>query len=483
MSIYEQYETVIGLEVHIQLATESKAFCTDPTSFGAAPNTQISPVSLGHPGTLPRMNKRQIEYAVKLGLALGCEINRENQFARKNYFYVDLPKGYQITQDDLPICVGGSLKIRLENSTKDIRIHRIHMEEDAGKSIHDQAPKHSLVDLNRAGVPLLEMVSEPDFRSSEEVYSYMSEVRKIVRYLGISDGNMEEGSLRCDVNVSVRKKGDTKLGTRCEVKNVNSLRYAKRAVEFEFKRQVDIIEAGGTITQSTLNFDPATGRTSPMREKENAHDYRYFTDPDLPPVILTDEFIEDVRASLPPLPEQLVQQFTKELGLPEYDALVLTEERSMAEFYLALIKHTKQYKTASNWVINIIKAYLNEEDISIEEFPLSPRTIAALMALVESKKVSFAAASQKLFPALTKQPQQEPEALAKSLNLMQDSDAGSIEHFVDQALAKFPDKVKAYKKGKKGVIGLFMGEVMKLSRGKANPQLANQLLRKKLEEA
>ena len=284
-SPYEQYETVIGLEIHVQLSTKSKAFCADDTSFGGEPNTQVSTISLGHPGTLPRLNKKQIEYAVRLGLALGSEINQVSYFDRKNYFYADLPKGYQITQDRRPVCVGGDLEIRVGEMRKKVRIHHIHMEEDAGKSMHDSDPVNSFIDLNRAGVPLLEVVSEPDLRSPEEVDAYMSAMRQLVKYLEISDGNMEQGSMRCDCNVSVRKKGATKLGERCEIKNLNSMRYARRAINYEVKRQIDLIESGGRVKQQTLNFDPTTGVTSPLREKEDAHDYRYFPEPDLPPVL------------------------------------------------------------------------------------------------------------------------------------------------------------------------------------------------------
>ena len=324
---YEQYETVIGLEVHVQLATQSKAFCGDDASFGGEPNTHVSAISLGHPGTLPRLNKQQVEFAVRLGLALGSEVNLVNTFDRKNYFYADLPKGYQITQDKNPVCIGGELKVTTEAGEKKVRIHHIHMEEDAGKSMHEGDPRDSLIDLNRAGVPLLEIVTEPDLRSADEVDAFMTAMRQLVRYLEVSDGNMEEGSMRCDCNISVRKKGDPNFGKRCEVKNLNSMRFARRAIAYEVKRQIDLIESGGQVEQQTLNFNPETGVTSPLRSKEDAHDYRYFPEPDLPPVVLTADYIEEVRQKLAPLPWALYKRLTTEFELSDYDANLLTEER------------------------------------------------------------------------------------------------------------------------------------------------------------
>ena len=348
MSIYDQYETVIGLEIHLQLATRSKAFCGDDTTFGGEPNTHVSAISLGHPGTLPKLNKTQVEYATRLGLALNCKINQRNCFDRKNYFYLDLPKGYQITQDKHPVCIGGGLEIRLGGEKKYIRLHHIHMEEDAGKSIHDVDPKHSLIDLNRAGTPLLEIVTEPDLRSGEEVDAFMTAMRQLARYLEISDGNMQEGSMRCDVNVSVRKKGETIFGERCEVKNVNSMKYARQAIAYESQRQIDLIENGGTVTRETLNFNPTTGITTPMRDKEDAHDYRYFPDPDLPPVILSPTFIDEVKNRLPKLPNELFTEFTSKYGLSEYEAELLTTEKNTALYFSELAGHTPHYKAAAN---------------------------------------------------------------------------------------------------------------------------------------
>ena len=480
MSVYDNYETVIGLEVHVQLATKSKAFCGDDTTFGADPNTHIGVVSLGHPGTLPKMNKKQVEFAVRLGLALGCKINPRNAFDRKNYFYADLPKGYQITQDKEPICIGGELEVRVGEERKTIRLHHIHMEEDAGKSIHDINPKHSLIDLNRAGVPLLEIVTEPDLRSPEEVDAFMSGMRQLVRYLEISDGNMEEGSLRCDCNVSVRKKGDTQLNARCEVKNMNSMRFARQAIQFEQKRQIDIMENGGSVQQNTLNFDPATGTTSPLRQKEDAHDYRYFPEPDLPPIVLTEEYIEEVKKQMPPLPNELFQQFTSEFKLPVYDTEILTEEKATALYFLDISQNTKHYKAVANLIINKIKPWCNDKKIDISSFPIPTSSIPAFVELIESGKVSSSIAYQRLFPKLIEQPEKIPDVLAEELNILQSADEDFLEKIVNEVLEKNPDKVAAYKKGKKNLMGFFMGQVMRSSQGKAEPKATTALLIKKL---
>ena len=370
-SIYDQYETVIGLEVHVQLGTKSKAFCADSTTFGAKPNTQISTISLAYPGTLPKLNEQQVEYAIRLGLALGCTINERNQFDRKNYFYADLPKGYQITQDAAPICLGGALPIQVKGEERVIRIHHIHMEEDAGKSIHDQDPSASLIDLNRAGVPLLEVVTEPDLHSAEEVDAFMTAMRQLVRYLEVSDGNMEEGSLRCDVNVSVMPKGSEVFGNRCEIKNLNSMRFARRAIEFERKRQVDLIESGGEVQQSTLNFNPATGVTTPLRSKENAHDYRYFPDPDLPPLHLKEERVNNVRAKLPALPWELRRRFVS-MGVSDKDAVLLIEEKSTALFFQSFIQQYNNKKdrvvAAAKLMINKLLPWAKNKNVSLSEF-------------------------------------------------------------------------------------------------------------------
>jgi len=481
MSIYDNYETIIGLEVHVQLATKSKAFCADDTTFGADPNTHISVVSLGHPGTLPKLNKKQVEFAVRLGLALNCEINPRNTFDRKNYFYADLPKGYQITQDASPICLGGSFEIKVGEEKKTIRLHHIHMEEDAGKLIHDIDPNHSLIDLNRAGVPLLEIVTEPDFRSAEEVDVFMNAMRQLVRYLEVSDGNMEEGSLRCDCNVSVRKKGDTQLNERCEIKNMNSMRYARQAIKFERKRQIDLMEKGERVAQNTLNFDPATGTTSPLRQKEDAHDYRYFPEPDLPPIVLSNEYIEKIKSEMPQLPNELIEKLITEFQLPKYDVELLTEEKETAIFFLEICEATKNYKAVSNLIINKIKPFCNEEKMAISALKVSAKSFAEFADLIESGKVSSSIAYQRLFPALISTPEKSPEILAQELNLIQSDDEDFLEKIVNEVLEKNPKEVEAYQKGKKNLIGFFMGQVMKNSRGKAEPKSTNALLRKKLD--
>ncbi len=478
--IASAYEPVIGLEVHIQLLTKSKAYSSDPTEYGALPNTNVSAISLGHPGTLPRANKKVIEFAVKLGLACKCEITEFNGYARKNYFYADLPKGYQITQDKTPICTGGKITIKVNDAEKDIHITRIHMEEDAGKSLHDQDPYDTLIDLNRAGVPLLEIVSEPDIRSSDEAYAYLSEVRKLVRYLDICDGNMEEGSLRCDANVSVRKKGEKAFGRRVEVKNMNSIRNVQRAIEFEIKRQVEEIEAGNIISQDTRSFDAETGSTFVMRSKEMANDYRYFPEPDLNPVIVTKEYIAAVKDVLPPLPAELFKKYTADYGLTPYDVGVITETKEIALYFEALTRHTKNYKSAANWVMGAIKSYLNEKAITIDRFTVAPIDVAGLIELIDNGKVSNTLASQKLFPEMIRTGR-SAVSIAEEQNLLTESDTSALEGYIEQAIRKYPEKVAEYKGGKSGLLGLFMGEVMKLSKGKADPKTANEILRKKLD--
>ncbi|GAB5556317.1 MAG: Asp-tRNA(Asn)/Glu-tRNA(Gln) amidotransferase subunit GatB [Schleiferiaceae bacterium] len=480
-SIYDKYEPVIGLEVHTQLMTHSKAYSSDGTTYGMPPNTNVSPISLGHPGTLPKVNERVIEFAVRLGIALDCNIREVNEYARKNYFYADLPKGYQVTQDTTPICTGGFVRITdADGNPKKIGLTRIHMEEDSGKSIHDIDPFNSLIDLNRAGVPLLEIVSEPEFKNGEEAYSYLNEIRKLVRYLEISDGNMEEGSLRCDVNVSVKPKGQVEFGTKVEVKNLNSFRNVQKAIDYEIKTQVDLIESGGTVVQETKNFDAVNNKTIVLRSKEDAHDYRYFPEPDLQPVIVTQDYIDSVKGALPALPHELVTKYTGELKLSDYDAQVLTENKGVALYFEELISHTKNYKSAANWMMGVIKSYLNDKSIDIEEFPISAEAIADLIALVDSNKISNTVAQQKIFPLLLETPQANPEKIAQENNWIQESDESALGELISEVLAAFPDKVEEYRGGKKGLMGLFVGEVMKRSRGKADPKVTNQLLQKEL---
>lgn len=478
----EKYEIIVGLEVHAQLNTLSKAFCSDSTTFGAAPNTQISPLTLGLPGTLPKYNKQALEHAIKMGLACHSTISEVNIFARKNYFYADLPKGYQITQDKTPLCQGGYIEIESNQEIKTIKITRIHIEEDAGKSIHDLDPYYTLIDLNRAGVPLIEIVSEPDIRSGDEAYKYLTEIRKLVRYLDICDGNMEEGSMRCDANISIRLKGAAHLNNRVEIKNMNSIKNVKKAIEYEAQRQIEIVENGGIVEQHTRSFDALTGTTFSMRSKEMAHDYRYFPEPDLPPLIITDEYVKNVQQKMPALPKQLIERFQTEMGLSAYDAKVLTDDRDTSSYFLALIQHTRNFKAAANWIMVQVRSYLNENALEINSFPLKPNSIAQLIELIDSNQISHSAA-QKVFSTLLEQPNLNPLEAAQNLNLLQQSDSETIHTFINAALQKYPDKIIEYKNGKTGLIGLFMGEVMKQSKGKVDPKIATQLLTEKLENS
>jgi aspartyl-tRNA(Asn)/glutamyl-tRNA(Gln) amidotransferase subunit B len=479
---YNKYEIVIGLEVHAQLLTASKLFCGDSAAYGGEPNTHISPITLAHPGTLPKLNKQAIDFAIKMGLACHCEITRYNYFARKNYFYPDLPKGYQLSQHTTPICKQGYVAIKTAEGNKQIRLNRIHLEEDAGKSLHDIDPQNTCVDFNRAGVPLIEIVTEPDIRSGDEAYAYLTELRKLLRYLEICDGNMEEGSMRCDANISIRKKGETKLGTKVEVKNLNSIRNVKRAIEIEAKRMIDEVENGGSIAQQTRSFDAAGGTTFALRTKEDADDYRYFADPDLPPFRVTEEMLAEIRKNIPALPEERMARYTSELQLPEYDARVITDEKEMADFFEQIIQHTGNYKAAANWLLGPVKSWLNESNERVSAFPLSAKTIASMVALIDSGQVSFSIASTRLFSALLKEPNADPAALARQLNLVQDSNENNVAAWIEEVLNRMPEKVAEYKKGKKGLIGLFVGEVKKVSNGKADPKLTNDILLKKLQQ-
>ena len=480
-AIKDKYEVVIGLEVHAQLLTNTKAYSSDLNEYGSAPNTNVSPITLGMPGTLPVMNKKTIDFAIKLGLACGCNIAPQQHFARKNYFYPDLPKGYQITQDTTPICTGGHISIRTESGEKkSIGLTRIHMEEDAGKSIHDVDVFDTLVDLNRAGTPLLEIVSEPDLRSSTEAYNYLTEVRKLVRYLDICDGNMEEGSLRCDANISVRIKGTSEFGTKVEVKNMNSIRNVQRAIEFEINRQIETLESGGQLSQETRAFDALKGSTISMRSKEAANDYRYFPEPDLPPITVSQAHIDEVAKDMPALPGVLFERYTKEFGLSEYDAYNITDQKGIALYYEALIALTKNYKAAANWLMGDIKSYLNEHGMDIQHFPMAPARIAALVELIDQGKVSSSIASQRIFPAMLSS-EKSPLELAEEMNLIQSSDESVILGYIDQVIEQNAAEVSRYRNGEKQLIGFLMGQLMKVSGGKADPKAANGLLRQKLE--
>lgn len=479
MSWNDKYDAVIGLEVHAQLATSSKLFCGDSTAFGAAPNTHISPITMGHPGTLPKTNKKAVEYAIRMGLACGCEIEKDNYFARKNYFYPDLPKGYQISQHTTPICKGGYITIQTPTGERKVQLNRIHMEEDAGKSIHDLDEAFTCIDLNRAGTPLVEIVTEPDLFSAEEAWQYVTEVRRLVRWIGICDGNMEEGSLRCDANVSIRLKGETKLGTKVEVKNLNSIRNVKKAIEYEIERMVALVEKGGTVQQQTRSFDAATDTTFAIRDKEEANDYRYFPDPDLAPFHLTDAFIQTVQSALPALPAELKKQYQSDYGLSAYDAAQLCDEKETTNYFTAVIRHTQQYKAVANWMLGPLRQYLNEKGIGFAGLGLPAEQLAELIKMVEDGKVNFSVASSKLLPALLAG-EGSPMAIAEKMNLLQVSDSTELEAWVTGALDSMPDKVAEYKKGKKGLIGLFVGEVKKRSQGKADPKMVTQLLEQKL---
>jgi aspartyl-tRNA(Asn)/glutamyl-tRNA(Gln) amidotransferase subunit B len=477
-----KYQVVIGLEVHAQLLTATKLFCGDSTSFGAEPNTQVSPVSLAHPGTLPVMNKEVIDLAIRLGLALNCTINPQTYFARKNYFYPDLPKAYQVSQHTEPICLGGFLAVQTTDGEKQVQLNRIHIEEDAGKSIHDLEEDHSCIDLNRAGTPLLEIVTEPCIHSAEEAFVFLTELRKLVRWIEVCNGNMEEGSMRCDANISIRLAGETKLGTRVEVKNLNSIRNVKRAIEAEVARLIDITENNEVIRQETRSFDADNGTTFALRSKEEADDYRYFPEPDLPPFVISAEHIQSVRSEMPVLPAELQDRYMRDYGLSAYDVAVLCSDKDEAVFYEKLTNGNGLYKPAANWMLGPVKAYCNEHNLSIDQFPLSAAQLAALIELAESGKLSFNIASTRILPAMITNGGGDPLALATEMNLVQESNESTVEEWVKQTLASMPDKVKDYRSGKKALIGLFAGQVKKLSQGKADMPLVNKILEQHLNQ-
>lgn len=475
----EKYEAVIGLEVHAQLLTETKAFAAVSPDYGGAPNTQITPLCLGHPGTLPVLNENLVRYTVRMGLATGCQIAEKSIFARKNYFYPDLPKGYQISQFETPICYGGEIIIELEEYQKRIGITRIHMEEDAGKSIHDQDPYHTLIDLNRAGTPLIEIVSEPDLRTPQEAYEYLKKIRQIVQYLEICDGNMEEGSLRCDANVSIRPRGQKEFGTRTELKNMNSFRNVERAITYEIERQIELVESGGEVVQQTLLWDPNKLQTRKMRSKEEAHDYRYFPEPDLPPIVITRSFMDEVEAALPELPDVRRNRMVKELGLSEVDAETLTESRLLADYFEEVLTTLNEPRAVANVILTEVLRVLNEKNLSIREFPLSPDALAGLITLKLEDKIN-SSAMQTIFNEMIHTGKNAAE-LAQELNLIQVSETSFVEPIISKILADNPDEVQRYREGKKALIGFFVGQVMKLSRGKANPKQVKDLLIEKLE--
>jgi aspartyl-tRNA(Asn)/glutamyl-tRNA(Gln) amidotransferase subunit B len=480
--IISKYTPVIGLEVHAQLSTLSKIFAGDSAMFGDAPNTNVSVITLAHPGTLPKLNKKAVEFAIKMGLACNSEISRWQIFDRKNYFYPDLPKGYQITQDKTPICKGGYVTIKTSSGEKlNIVLNRVHLEEDAGKSIHLENEVDTLIDLNRAGVALIEIVTEPVIHTSEDASAFLAEVRQLVRYLEICDGNMEEGSMRCDANVSVKLKEAKELGKKVEVKNMNSMRNVQRAIDREILRQIELLEKGEIVISETRTFDANTGLTHSMRTKEELNDYRYFPDPDLSPLEISDSWLSSIKSSIPALPNERIERYVNEFGLSEYDALVLTEAKEIANYFENACQYTKNYKAVSNWIMGPIKSYLNERAIEVNEFALKPETIADVINLIDEGKINFSIASKQLFPALLANSDKKVVELAKHLNLIQDSNVDSLSPIVDEVIAAFPEKVTEYKKGKKALLAMFMGEVMKRSKGKADPKVINELLFKKLQ--
>lgn len=474
-------EAVIGLEVHIQLSTKSKAFCGDDSSYGGEPNTHVSAISLAHPGTLPRINEQHVVFATKLGLALGCTINPRSFFDRKHYFYADLPKGFQTTQDGEPICIGGSVDLA-PATERIIRIHHIHMEEDAGKSLHDGAHVGSLIDFNRAGVPLLEMVTEPDFRSSEEVYIFINKLRRLVRYLEISDGNMEEGSIRCDCNVSVRPTGFKGLNPRCEVKNINSARFARKAVDYEIERQSDLMSNGEKVDQQTREFLPEKGITKLLRGKEDAHDYRYFPEPDLPPILMSVEKIEEIKQSIPTLPEAYFAIFKEEYDLATNDIELIIADHQRASYFKSLLDQTKaDAKGLAKLFINRILPHLDEHRLDAAAFPISPALIEQYLELIATKKISASVAARKVWPILLDEPQDVAQ-LVTEMNLNQNSDSHMIVDLARAVLAENPDQVTKYLKGKKGVVKFFIGQLMRNSKGKANPAMASKTIEKLLDD-
>ena len=474
--IRNKYKPVIGLEIHAQMLTNTKAYSNDKNEYGAVPNTNVSPITLGHPGTLPRMNSKTIDFAIKMGLACGSEITEVQHFDRKNYFYPDLPKGYQITQDETPICTGGIVTIKdAEGNDKNIDITRIHMEEDAGKSIHDIDPFSTLIDLNRAGTPLIEIVSEPQIATSKEAYNYVTEVRKLVRYLDICDGNMEEGSLRCDANISVMLKDATEFGVRVEVKNMNSIRNVQRAIEHEITRQIIAIEKGEKLYQETRNFDALKGTTTAMRSKEAANDYRFFPEPDLQPIKITQEKIASLQAEMPPLPAELFKKYTTEFSLSEYDAQIVTDQKEIALFFEAIVAHTKNYKSAVNWLMGDVKSYLNTKAITIAEFPVTAKNMANLIGLIDEGKISNNLASQKVFPEMLKT-DLPPLKIAEANDWIQNSDESEIKSIIQAVFDENPTEFERFKAGEQRLMGFLMGKVMQKSGGKADPKSASKLI-------
>ena len=472
------WETVIGLETHVQLSTKTKLFSRASTAFGASPNTNVNLIDCGLPGVLPSVNKEAFYKAIRFGMAVNAQINQTSIFDRKNYFYADLPKGYQITQMDLPIVLGGSIDIQLEESVKTINITRAHLEEDAGKSIHDEYDGFSAIDLNRAGTPLLEIVSEPEISSAKEAVAYMKAMHQLVTYLDVSDGNMAQGSLRCDANVSIRKKGVKELGTRTEIKNINSFKFIEKAINFEIKRQIKILEDGEKVIQETRLYDSYKDETRPMRSKEFANDYRYFPEPDLLPVIISDQEIQKIRDEFPELPKEKEARYQGELGLSEYDSQIISSSKSMADFFDASAEKTKNYSLLSNWLIGEISAYLNKEQIEIHESKLTADKVAMLINRIDDQTIS-GKIGKSIFEEMCLSGS-TPDEIIESQGLKQISDDGAIEEIIMTVINENPSQVEAYLGGKEKLFGFFVGQVMKLTEGKANPKAVNSILKEKL---
>ena len=478
-----QYEAVIGLEVHAHLLTRTKIFCGCSTAFGAPPNAQVCPVCLGLPGALPVLNRQAVDYAIKAALALGCEVQRESIFARKNYFYPDLPKGYQISQYERPLALNGAIDLTVDGEACHVGITRVHMEEDAGKSLHEgflDSTRRSYIDLNRSGVPLIEIVSEPDMRTAAQAAEYFSRLKALLVWIGVNDGNMEEGSLRCDANVSVRPVGQTTLGTKAEVKNVNSFRYLEKAIEYEIARQIELVSHGGSVTQETRLFDSSTGKTQSMRSKEQAHDYRYFPEPDLPPLVVDAGRLEAVRRTMPELPEARRQRFVAEYGVPAYDAGVLTQSAETAAYFEAAVAACGNAKAASNWIMGDVLRRVKEHELTIAAFPVDPAMLGGLVRLVDKGTISSAMAKD-VFAKMFDSGRSADEIVAAE-GLAQIGDTGAIEAIVREVLAANADAVAQYRAGKQQTFGFLVGQVMKASKGKVNPQLANQVLKDALAQ-
>ncbi len=481
----QKYKPVIGLEIHAQLSTKTKMFSAESYEYGNLPNTTVSAVTLAHPGAMPTVNRVAIEYAIKMGLACKCKINNVNMFARKNYFYPDLPKGYQITQHKGPICYDGHIVIDandMSNVGKKIRITRIHIEEDTGKVLHDIIPGKTLIDYNRAGAPLIEIVTEPDLTTSQDAYTFLHEMRKIVRYLEICDGNMEEGSLRCDANVSVMKIEDIKYGQRVEVKNINSMKNVQTAIEYEISRQIQLLEQKNIVKPETRLFNAKKGITIGMRTKETLDDYRYFPEPDISPIIVDDEWIQSIKSTIPTMFREYTKKFVDDYGIPFKDAKIISEDKNLAQYYEDICKYTQNRKSAANWVIGPIKSCLNDIKIGISEFEISSKQIACLVNIIDEGKISMSKAIQSVFPTMLEQPELSITQILEKKNLIQEQNSTKIENYINEVIKRYPEKVEIYKKGKTGLLGFFMGEIMKLSQGKADPKIASNILREALKD-